>query len=300
MYTWVDANHVPSDRHIAVRGHIAGDGRMRLTEYRNFVGEGEASSGLFEGQLTVDAVSKQLLFSGAWRSEETAVGLDCRLVERRLDLPAGVELVSKRVVTEHSDPEIRVDLEYPQLESTDERLVSEFNRIAEGLAREGADRFVASLREEGPPLSNAALGSSYDVRYDVLYGREGILSIRFEVEAYSEGAAHQQFGYDELTFNVGRGQRITLRDLFKPGVRYLETLSLYCENDSRIQSVLNNDLGLRPMADNFRVWNITVDGLLITFPPYQIGTFADGTQRVTVPFHVFGDTLASEALQFRE
>lgn len=244
--------------------------------------------------------SKHLLFSGDWRSDETAAGLECRLVERRFDLPAGVELVSKRVVTEHSDPEIRVDLEYPQLESTDGRLVSEFNRKAEVLASEGADRFVPSLREDGPPLSNGSLGSSYDVRYDVLFGRDGILSIRFEVETYSEGAAHQQIGYDELTFNVGRGQRISLRDLFKPGVRCLETISAYCENDSRIQSVLNNDLGLRPMADNLRVWNITVDGLLITFPPYQIGNFADGTQHVTVPFRVFGDTLASEALHFWE
>jgi hypothetical protein len=301
MYTWVDANHVPTDRQIAVRGRIETDGRMRLTEYRNFLGESEAASGLFEGQLTVDAISKHLLFAGEWRSAETASGLECRLVERRFDLPAGVELVSKRAVSEYSDPDIRVDLEYPQLASTNDDAVGGFNRLVQGFAESAASEFVTSLQEEdGPSVSNAPLGSSYDLRYDVLYAREGILSIRFEVEAYSEGAVHQQFAYDELTFNVGSGQRLSLRNLFKPGVRYLETLSRYCEADPRIQSVLNNDLGLRPVADNFRVWNITVDGLLITFPPYQIGSFADGTQRVTVPFHVFGDTLASEALQFRE
>lgn len=296
MYTWVDSAYVPRDRQIAVRGRIENDGRLRVAEYRNFVGEGESVTGMFEGRLRADAGSNRLVFEGVWRTNETAEGTPCRFSERIFGLPLGIALVTKRVQSEYSDPEIRVDLEYPQLESADGGLVERFNRLTEELATEGAATFVELMRADGPMPFDSSIGSAYDFRYHVLYGRSGLISIRFEVESYSEGAVHQQFRYDELTYDVGRAARVALRELYHPGYRYLEVLSDYCLNDpdSRL-SIISSD-GLMPLAENFRVWNVTASGLLITFPPYQVGSFADGTQQVNVPYRLFGSALSAETL----
>jgi hypothetical protein len=38
--------------------------------------------------------------------------------------------------------------------------------------------------------------------------------------------------------------------------------------------------GAAPIRENYRVWNITGDGLLVTFEEYQIAPYAAGPQQV--------------------
>lgn len=49
---------------------------------------------------------------------------------------------------------------------------------------------------------------------------------------------------------------------------------------------------LAPTADNYAVWNITPDGLLITFNEVQVAAYAAGAQSVLVPFEVVHDLAA--------
>jgi hypothetical protein len=37
-------------------------------------------------------------------------------------------------------------------------------------------------------------------------------------------------------------------------------------------------------VENYRNWNITPDGLMITFDEYQVAPYAAGPQTVTVPY----------------
>ena len=43
-------------------------------------------------------------------------------------------------------------------------------------------------------------------------------------------------------------------------------------------------VGADPLPDNYRTWNIAVDGLVITFDAYQVAAYAAGPQIVTIPY----------------
>ena len=47
--------------------------------------------------------------------------------------------------------------------------------------------------------------------------------------------------------------------------------------------------GAKPTADNYKNWNVTKKGLLITFPPYQVAAYAYGPQTVIVPYSLLKD-----------
>ncbi len=42
--------------------------------------------------------------------------------------------------------------------------------------------------------------------------------------------------------------------------------------------------GAQPTPENYGNWNITPDGLLITFDEYQVAAYAAGPQEVVVPY----------------
>jgi hypothetical protein len=42
---------------------------------------------------------------------------------------------------------------------------------------------------------------------------------------------------------------------------------------------------------NFTAFNVTDDGLVLTFPPYQVASWANGPQEVTVPWSRLRDVL---------
>jgi hypothetical protein len=54
--------------------------------------------------------------------------------------------------------------------------------------------------------------------------------------------------------------------------------------------------GAGPLEKNFSVFNITKDGLLITFTTYQVASYADGPQEVFIPYRELKDYLNPEGI----
>ena len=77
---------------------------------------------------------------------------------------------------------------------------------------------------------------------------------------------------------------LQLQDLFDPGADYLKVISDYCIQELKRQNVLEWDTGVLPDAENFRDWNITSSGLLFSFDPYVVASYAQGPQSVTIPY----------------
>ena len=42
--------------------------------------------------------------------------------------------------------------------------------------------------------------------------------------------------------------------------------------------------GAKPTPENYAVWNVSADGLVITFNEYQVAAYAAGPQEVVIPF----------------
>jgi hypothetical protein len=49
--------------------------------------------------------------------------------------------------------------------------------------------------------------------------------------------------------------------------------------------------GAAPNLDNFTMFNLTDTGLVVTFPPYQVASWADGPKEVTIPWKLVRDIL---------
>jgi len=77
--------------------------------------------------------------------------------------------------------------------------------------------------------------------------------------------------------------------LFQPNSGYLKIISAYCV--TALTKQLGDDVdanwlkeGAAPKAENYDSWNITPDGLQITFDAYQVAAYALGPQEIIVPY----------------
>src|SRR5262249_43835062 len=112
------------------------------------------------------------------------------------------------------------------------------------------------------------------------------LSIKFQTEGYLAGAAHPYHMVYVLNYDLEHGQDIALSDLFLPNANYLETISNYCAAQLATRDIDFKDFsqGADPKPENYKNWNISSDGLLITFDEYQVAPYSAGPQTVSVPY----------------
>jgi hypothetical protein len=116
--------------------------------------------------------------------------------------------------------------------------------------------------------------------------------VQFDVGSYYQGAAHPNSNTEVLNYDLKNGKQLKLADLFKPGAKYLQTLSTYCIADLKKQSkdkgteLFEDQIkeGAGPTAKNYESWTITRRGLGINFDSYQVGPYAAGPQFVMVPY----------------
>jgi hypothetical protein len=111
-------------------------------------------------------------------------------------------------------------------------------------------------------------------------------SFKFDFPFYSDTAAHPGLYSITLNYDLGQGRELSLGDLFVPESDYLEALSEHCKAELQKQPYSDSFFldGAQPTQENYRNWNITPDGLMITFDEYQVAPYAAGPQTVIVPY----------------
>jgi hypothetical protein len=184
------------------------------------------------------------------------------------------------------DPEYAITARIPTLTGSDDARMKAFNTLATSIVQQAIDEFknnIASLS----PLPDIGGSSSFDVTFTQLSTLPGFVSIKFEIMGYIKGAAHPYHFTRTLNFDLEAGQEIGLDSLFQPGATYLETISSYCIAQLQTRDIGFSDMftsGADPTPENYHNWNITPDGLLITFDEYQVAPYAAGPQTVTIPY----------------
>jgi hypothetical protein len=111
-------------------------------------------------------------------------------------------------------------------------------------------------------------------------------SLKFDFKFYSDGAAHPGLYSITLNYDLGQGRELGLGDLFLPNSAYLEAIANYCVTELSKQPGFDEPWsdGAKPTPENYDNWNITPDGLLITFDMYQVAPGASGPIQVLVPY----------------
>ena len=182
-------------------------------------------------------------------------------------------------------PVYKITTQTPSLTGSDDARVKNFNAETIALVTKAVADFKQNVAGMNLPLVSE--GSSFDVQYKLLSPPGNIFSLKFDMEGYVSGAAHPYHASQTVNYNLEQGTDLTLAGLFLPNSAYLQTISTYCAAQLKARDIgfdAGFTQGADPTPDNYRNWNITADGLLITFDEYQVAAYAAGPQTVTIPY----------------
>lgn len=195
-----------------------------------------------------------------------------------------VTLISQPFSETNPTPPFTITSQTPQLTGSNDPRVQAFNQRLNELVTKEVDTFRQSfLQNTAPTVSN---GSSLDVTYTLASQIGDLWSFKFDVSFYSDGAAHPGSYSITLNYDLGQGKELALADLFLPSANYLDVIANYCIAELSKQPFFDASFseGAKPTLENYRNWNITPEGLMITFDEYQVAPYAAGPQQVLVPY----------------
>ncbi len=205
-----------------------------------------------------------------------------------LTLSGGLSLQPTTTEEEIKQPKMTVTVTKPVLSGATGDIVDNFNKAVDDIVQKTAGDFkkeTIDLEAQATlPPEIAELGSYIDVDYEVYDTHMSLISVKFFVGWYSAGAAHPNSYSVTLNYDTQGGKTLALADLFKPNSKYLQALSDYSVKALTDAGTLSFPEGAQPTEDNYKNWNITQDGLQITFDDYQVAPHAVGPQVVVVPY----------------
>lgn len=204
-------------------------------------------------------------------------------------------VISTRVTSEESQSRrYTIKASWPYLEWEGDPRIEPFNLMVEALVENEIQSFkdgIAGLPDD-PAL--AEFSSSLQITYSITNSEYGVLSVLMHISFYSAGAAHPGSYSHTINYNLYEGKQITLQDLFAPGINYLAPIADHCLHDLRNREVLGWEDGALPKSENYQNWNITPNGLLVTFDEYQVAPYAAGPQAVTIPYAQLKDIIRED------
>jgi hypothetical protein len=148
------------------------------------------------------------------------------------------------------------------------------------------------------------MGSYYEVGDTVYHISSKLVSTQFYVETYFQGAAHPNNWSYSVNYDIEKNKEIKIKDLFTSD--YLKFLSDYSikevlkEKKGYDSTITEPDEmlleGAAPKEENFKVFNFTNEGFLITFPTYQVGAYVEGPHEVLFPYNTLKEYVKKGSL----
>lgn len=189
-----------------------------------------------------------------------------------------VSFIDQSSVQNDQDRQYTIKLRYPVLEANAPH-AGDYNTVVQREVDATVEQFKLDAAEFSKFPADSS-GSFLELNYQLFYNQDGLGSLQLHVMIYLKGAAHPNTFTIPVNYDFRAGRELALADLFLPDCYYLDILSAFCG-----ANLLSRDLslfseGIAPEMENYRSWNITPEGLRITFDPYQVAPYAAGPQVV--------------------
>ena len=291
-------------KNINLNGTIDKNGNVELKE----TDENGKDTGIFKGQWKAATNSPDPNLNeieGKWSKPDGSKETPFLIFQQPIEFTGPVRVNPKVIREANKEKQYTVEAEYPQIEG-DARF-DKFNREARAMIAKDVAAFKSAETPTEPDTATdvtAEAGeSTQDIGYDIRYATDDLISVQFNEDSYSRGAAHGNQITTVLNYDVKNGKKLTLADLFNPKSNYLNVISAYCIKDLKQQAQKNKDTmlsddtiqtGASARADNYKAWAITKKGLWITFDPYQVAAYAAGPQFVLVPYSALKDIIKAD------
>ena len=290
-------------KNIAVTGTVNSAGDLELTE----ADDTGKQTGVFKGkwQPQKDGPDSSLAeIEGKWSRLDGSKSTDFVVTQQPISFTSPVRVFPKTIHDNSKEKRYGIDAEYPEIQG-DSRFDG-FNREARSLVTKDVGAFKAgeTSDQSGEDTTPAeTLNSTFDVRYEVRYATDDLISVEFTEGSYSRGAAHGNSLTTVLNYDVKNNRKLALSDLFS-AKNYLSVIANYCMKDLKDRAKNDSDSmiseemmqsGASPHADNYRAVAITKKGLWVTFDPYQVAPYAAGPQYVLVPYSALKDIIKPDS-----
>jgi len=195
-----------------------------------------------------------------------------------------VTLVSNPTNETGKDPNYTITAQTPFFQGSEDLRVTNFNNEMAQLTQEEIAKFRDNVVQVQPVPGST--GSFYDQQYKLLTPPGNLVSLKFQIMIYIQGAAHPGTHMRTVTYDLEAGNDLKLEQLFLSGSDYLDKIANYCIAQLKTRNIGFDAFtsGAQATPENYGNWNITPDGLLITFEEYQVAAYAAGPQEVVVPY----------------
>ena len=192
--------------------------------------------------------------------------------------------VARNETAQAGAPAFTVKAQIPALQGSNDPRVTNFNNEMSLLTQEEIAKFKDNVIQTRPLPGSS--GSSYEQQYKLLSPPGNLISLQFQITIYIYKTAHPSTHSRTVNYDLQAGTDIRLGQLFLPGSDYLQRIANYCITQLKTRKIGfdPSSSGVQPLPANYGNWNITADGLLITFNENQVAAFAAGAQQVVVPY----------------
>jgi len=210
------------------------------------------------------------------------------------------KIIHKALKMDSKKPKYESAISYPQIANPSGSSQEAFNALMKNRMQAEADSFKVWMKDWKTPKELKGTGSYYDINDTILYSDSRLISTHFYGDSYFSGAAHPNNWSFSVNYDLEKNKEIVLSDLFTGD--YIKVISDYCISDITKQKkeeyapeLTGPDEftldGAGPKEDNFKVFNPTPAGFLITFPTYQVGAYVEGPKEVLMPYSVLKDNI---------
>jgi len=262
---------------INVKGTLAQNNTLTLEEFD----EKETVTGRFKGQF----VPWQNSFEGTWSNPAGTKTLPFKITK-------AADYTFKDTRLEQKGMSVEVHAVYPTFLSNSSALTEIQNHAAKSIQslhdefiQDGKSMWSEPLPEESNMLYMYQWHRS--IQYTIAYYSEQLISLLIIVYEFT-GGTHGNRGYSSKNFSIKQGKAVPLelKNLFVANSPYLKVLSDFCIKELRKQeasSVVDGKIESLN-EDNLSVFTLEPSGIRFVFAPYQVGSYAEGSFFVIVPY----------------
>lgn len=194
----------------------------------------------------------------------------------------GIDVMTELVFETSEDPKYEIHGQVPVIRSDS---AAALNALLKKTVMEELDGFKKDFKDWDVPPEIANAESFMWINYDVALLTPQLASIRFHIDFYMAGAAHPNHIFRIVNYDLEKRKGGAFADLFKSPSDALALLSTYCKKELEKPDFPLFEEGLEPKIENFQNWNLTENGLRLSFAPYDVAPYAYGAQEVLVPYN---------------
>lgn len=185
-----------------------------------------------------------------------------------------------------------ITLQYPQYTGTDlSPEAKQFNQLVDQVITDETSQFKSLVTD-----AHTTSESTLEIKSEVYQLPTPYVSVRFIITSFVGGGAYPNVHHRTLNFNLNTGQIITLEELFKPSANYTEIFDTYFIKTLSKKTNLPATEIKDSSALNYKHWNMTRDGILISFDDFP---HALGEPEVMIPYTILKHILAFEPLDLQ-